>query len=664
MIRTLLFGLSLFALLLLAGCGASSPTLATIGDEQFTLHDFEKAYMKNNGVWDTCARSSIEDRQRFLDLVVKFKLKVKEARAIGLEKDSAVVSEMESYNVSVAQSYMLEKEVVEPGIQQLYNRKKEEVRASHILFRIPPSASPADTAAIYERAIKAIAQIPTTPFDSLAVRYSEDPGAKINHGDLGFFTGGRMVPDFEDACFSLKPGEYTKVPIRSQYGYHIIKVTARQPNPGSVRISHILLRFNDSSSDTDSVRDTVWMLYQKLKSGTPFAEVVQKYSQDPGSVERDGDIGLYERERIPPNIADIFYRLQVDSISEPIRFNYGYHIFKLTEKKPVPPLAEIQQDLKTQYQQVRYQYEYNRYVQGLKARYKVAIDSAAVNRLIVSIDTTQYAGTEKWKDTLTSEMMGTTLISSTDHPLKTKDFVEKVTTNNENSATRLNRSNIWMLMNKLADGVALEAYARLATERHPILGQLLQEYKDGILLYRIEQDEVWKKVMVNDSLLREYYSTYKENYRWPERVNFAEIYTLTDSMANAAYWKVQYGENFQEVAKEYTNRASYQEKGGEWGFQPFTMNELSRKASTMAKDSVTAPFRYEAGWSILKTLAFDSSHVKSFEEATPEIAGAYQEAASKQREQEWVELLKKKFPVTIKKELLPEAFKGKRVETQ
>ena len=136
-------------------------------------------------------------------------------------------------------------------------------------------------------------------------------------------------------------------------------------------------------------------------------------------------------------------------------------------------------------------------------------------------------------------------------------------------------------------------------------------------------------------------------------------------MAKVAYRKVRHGENFLHVAQEYTNRSGYREKKGAWGFQPYALNDLSRKASTMAIDSVSEPSRFqESGWSIIKTLAKDSVHVKSFEDATPEVASGYQEVASKQREQEWIEALKKKYPVTINKEALTEAFKRKRVESQ
>ncbi len=151
----------------------------------------------------------------------------------------------------------------------------------------------------------------------------------------------------------------------------------------------------------------------------------------------------------------------------------------------------------------------------------------------------------------------------------------------------------------------------------------------------------------------------RSEYRWPERVNFAEIHTTTDSIAKVAYNKIKKGRDFLNTAKEYTNRSGYREKKGVWGFQVFAFNDLSLKASKMAIDSVTAPFKFEGGWSIIKALGKDSAKVKTFEEAIPEVTAAYQEEASIQREQEWVEVLMKKYPVTINKEILKNAFKEK-----
>ena len=542
--HTLISGISILSLLFLFGCGTSIPVVATIGDQPLPLNYFEDNYAKNNGGWDSSAVSSLEDRKRFLDLLIKFKLKVKEARAQGLEKDSAIINELDTYNTSVAQSYILEKEVINPGIHQLYDRKIEEVRASNILFRLPPKPTPQDTVHAYDRAMTTIEQIPQVPFDTLATEYSDDPTVKTNHGDLGFFSGGRMVPEFEDACYSLKPGEYSKSPIRSMYGYHVVKVTARHRSPGTAHISHILLRFNEGMTDTAAVRDSIWMIYRKLKSGANFIDMVKQYSQDPQKNANNGDIGFFQRDRLPQKIADVFYSMKVDSFCEPMQFNYGYHIFKLTEMKPTPSFSAMENDLKDLYKQVRYNYEYDRYTRGLKAQYQVRIDSSVVRSLISSVDTTKISGVYGWQDTLSAEMLQRTLIHSTGKPFTVHDFTEKLLGGNDFKNFVLSPENIWILANKMLDVVAIDEHARRATERYPVLKNLLKEYEEGILLYRVEQDEVWKKVAANDSLLREYYNAHKEEYRWPERVNFAEIFTVADSMAKAAYWKLRVRRRF------------------------------------------------------------------------------------------------------------------------
>jgi peptidyl-prolyl cis-trans isomerase SurA len=663
MFRILFLGLSLLTVILLMGCGSSNPVIATIGNDKITLHEYENNFAKYNGGWDSSKTSSIESREKFLDLILRQKLKVKEAYSLGLDKDPAIISEVDNYKFSAAQTYIIDNELVKPAVEKMYERKKEEVRISHILVRFPAAAKPADTLAAYERAMKVLAMLPQVPFDTLAYKYSEDTTARKNYGDLGFEASGRTLPEFEDAYFVLKPGEYTKKPIRTFYGYHILKATGRRPSIGSIRLSAIFLKFNDSMSDTAAVRDTIWMLYRRLKNGESFEDLASKYSKNIRAAENKGDIGTYNLGQMNPMLSDLFYALQKDSITEPMQFKRGYQIFKETERNSIPSFAEIQKDLKLQYQRMRYQNEFYRYLQDLKGRYQVAIDSAVARKLISSIDTAKTTSDRNWKDTLTSDMLKKALVLSRDHFYTIEKFAGKISSMGDKHET-ITPSWMWSQIGKFAEDAALEEHARRNLSRYPELEQLFRDYEEGTLLYRIEQDEVWKKVLVNDSLLREYYDANKEKYSWPDRVNFAEIYTLADSTAKEAYWMLRYGEDFKEVANKYTNRSGYKEKNGEWGLQPISLNDLSRKASTMAIDSISEPIRFEGGWSIIKMLGRDNPCVKSFEEAMPEVASEYQDVASKQREQQWVEELQKKYPVTTNKELLPEAFKRKRVETQ
>jgi len=643
------------------GCGGSA-VVATVGTEKVSLEEFEDTYAKNNGGWDAVASSSLEDRQRFLDLIIKFKLKVLEAKAQGLLQDTSIQNELETYNISVAQSYMLEKELVEPRLKEMYQRRSEEIRASHILFRLNPNPTPAETLAAYNKALNVLSKINRMSFDTLASAFSEDPTATFNKGDLGFFSVGRMVPEFEDACYSLKAGEYTKVPVRTQFGYHIIKVVAHQPNSGAIRISHILKRFSQNLADSTAVRDSAWAIYLRIQQGLSFEKAASQSSDDVGSAARSGDIGTYERSLLPPDMSAMLFGAPLDTVLPPFRASYGYHIFKVTERRGIPAFTDVEKDLRQQYQQLRYDKDRKRYVQDLKARYKLSVDTTQVEKLARAVDSTGTATTLVAQDSLPPVFVNQRIMSAGKRAWTISEFLEKIAASQELKSLPLTPSNIRMMVDRLSDDLALEAHAATAGDRHPTFARLMQEYLDGILLYRIEQDEIWKKVVVNDSLLHRFYETSREKYRWPERVNFAEIFVTSDSLARRAYWKLRFGEDFLSVAEEYTMRSGYREKLGVWGFQPLTLNDLSQRASQMAADSVSAPIKYQNGWSIIKALGRDSARVKTFEEAGPELVSAFQEQAAKAREQDWVDSLRKKYGVVLHKEALAEAFKRKRIE--
>lgn len=660
-----IFLFSFFSVLVLAGCaGSGSAILGKIGDEPLTLEEFEESYAKNNGGWEKATTSTVEDRERFLDLLVKFRLKVKEATDRGLLADSSIKSELEGYRITVATSYMLEKEIVEPKLKELYNRKREEIHASHVLIRLKPEPNPADTMEAYNKAMRVVALVSKYSFDTLAVTYSEDQSASFNKGDLGFFTSGRMVPEFEDACFDLKVGEYTSIPVRTQYGYHIIKVTERQPYKGAVRVSHILRRFSQTLEDTVAVKDSTYLIHRILKGGLNFAQAAKQFSQDAGSSANGGDIGYYDRGRVPPEIESIFYRTPLDSITEPVKMPYGYHIFKVTGFKEVPPFQELEKESRQQYQQMRYNSDYENYVHTLKKRYRLNFDVLLLDQLTRTFDTTQTPSSLTWSDTLTDEMKKKTFLTCEDRSFTVGDFVQHVNSTAEFKSMLLNPKNVQHMVERMSEAKVVEQHALRVPQRYPAFSKLLKEYQDGILLYRVEQDEVWKKLVVNDSLLKSYHKENQEKYRWPERVNFAEVYVTKDSLAKAAYKEIQAGKDFGEVAAKYTMRPGYKEKKGVWGLTPNPLNEFSRYAAILPVDSIPPPFEHPNGWSIIKVLGKDSSHVKTFDEAMPELMSAYQEHASKVREQEWVAGLKERYPVVLRKELLLEAFKRKPVAQQ
>ena len=192
-----------------------------------TLGEFEEQYIRNNGGETAAARSTAEERKEFLDLLVKYRLKVLEARDKGYHTDEEIRKELEEYRNSLAVPYLTERALIDPAVEDLYNRRLEEVRAAHVLIRIPTDTlGRPDTLAGYNRAMDVLRQAKEgVPFDSLARQYSDDKGTRDNGGDLLWFSAGMTVPAFDAAVYVMKKGEICDQPIRTMFGLSLIHIS-------------------------------------------------------------------------------------------------------------------------------------------------------------------------------------------------------------------------------------------------------------------------------------------------------------------------------------------------------------------------------------------------------------------------------------------------------
>jgi peptidyl-prolyl cis-trans isomerase SurA len=194
-------------MLALAGCSSQEheAIVARVGDKPVTLKEYEDLYIKSNGTRDSAAKSSMQEREKFLDLVTKFKLKLTDAYRQGLDKKPELLGEIGQYKSSLAQSFLTEREITGPGARRLFDNRRNEYRASHILLKLSQHPSKEDSIAAYAKADSLIAMLNAgAVFESLAVKYSEDPSVSQNKGDLYYFTAGQMVPPFEDASFAME----------------------------------------------------------------------------------------------------------------------------------------------------------------------------------------------------------------------------------------------------------------------------------------------------------------------------------------------------------------------------------------------------------------------------------------------------------------------------
>ncbi len=507
------FGLSSY------NCNRANKTLAEIGDEKITLGEYEKQFLKTTNNVDSAKNKSMEEKRNFLNLYINFRLKVKDARDRGLLNNPDIQKDIAEYKKNFGPTYLVDKEVVEAEIKKLYERKKEEVRASHILINLAEHPSPQDSIAAYQKADTIIQKLKKgESFESLAEQYSQDRTAKTNKGDLYYFTGGMTVDEFEDAVYNLKVGEYTKEPVRTIFGLHIIKLTDRKPRFESIRASHILIQ--DKKDSTGKIIDSAQTyqkaleVYNKAKSGEDFATLVTQYSEDPGTKNNGGDLGYFDRRRLAQPLDSVVFLLKVGDVAGPIRTQFGWHIIKKTDEKQFQPFDKQKESLKTDFKRTkRFKDMYQAFVDGLKKKYNYKFSEDGFNFLKTKLDSTKtisdynldslFAGADK--DRIIALFEGGKITVS--------DILTNLSVNRDYQRSILNNQTLTQIVNSASEQAILNKGADDAhIDKDDEYQASLHDYENGLLVFRIDQDELWSKVKISDNDMKSFYDGNQSKY--------------------------------------------------------------------------------------------------------------------------------------------------------
>ncbi len=642
--------------LVIGGCASQqNAVVATVGGDKISLDEFNTVFTKSNGGKDTAQKATTEDREKFLDLYVQFKLKIKDAYDHGYQNDPGLQAELHEYTRNLAVTLLMEREINEPAIHRMYDDRLVEVRASHILLQLSPNAIPPDTAKAYMRAMQIIDSLKAgRSFEELALNNSQDPAVTYNKGDLNYFTSGKMVPEFEDAVFSAPAGAVLPYPVRTQYGYHIIKITDRQPNPGSIRVSHIIKRLTPQSTAQDTAKavKALEAALDSLKHGAKFADLAKSLSDDQRLKDRGGDIGFIDRGRTVKSFEDVVFRLKAGETSGIIKTPYGLHIAQVTEVEPVASFASMEQELRSFFQQHGFQKKYDLYANALKKEYNFVQSAEAVSAWNSSIDTAKTTSSETW-DSLFSTMTRAKELFTFAGQRITIDSVIRLTKAEQElgGLPFSNPATSGKIFDKISKNLVMEYKAQSVESTFPDFERTIKEYKEGSMLFKAEQNEVWNKISINDSAMHVYFDANRSKFMWPDRVNFQEIFVPNDSASKVVTFLLKKQKlPFDSVAAQYNKREATKQKNGEWGLMPATSNALSQRAWTMNVGEVSEFFPFQSWFSILKVLEKIPAGEKTFTEAGSELSSAFQEAESKRLENEWYESLLKKYPVTVYKE--------------
>ena len=476
------------SIFVLAGCAPKydDQIVLEVGPNKVTMRDFENFYMRNSTSLDAARQSTPQEREKFLELLTNYKLKLQDAYDRNLLNDPDIVSELRDYRVTLASTFIIEREITEPGIKRLYDHRQKQISAQHILFSMKPDASPEETLKVYTKAMDVLNRARRGEnFDSLVLKFSEEPSAKTNHGVIYYFTGGVMVgtSSFEDAAYGVKKGDVFQRPVRSTFGYQIFRVLDSEPTR-LLRVRHIMARFqtnNPDSADVASALGRIKAVQDSLKKGRDFASLAMKLSEDGGSTAQGGDLGWFERRRWVLPFDDAAFKLKVGEVSGIVRTPFGFHLLRLDSVKSLAPYSVMYSELKKTYQQTRYGEDYTRYIDTLKKRFKYSFNENAFTEFLSHVDSTKTTDDSSWDATLNPEVRSMTLITVNGRSIPVDSVISLLRKKQEFRSASLRRSDLKPHLDRIADSYLLEENAVGLEARYPDFASLMKEYTDGIV---------------------------------------------------------------------------------------------------------------------------------------------------------------------------------------
>ena len=381
---------SLFVLSNIAQTAGVDPVIMEINNKKVLKSDFEQIFWKNKKEDVT----NKEELDEYLELFVKFKLKVEAALEQGLDTTKKFKDEFRGYEIQLQKPYLADTTVNEELIKEAYDRTVNELRASHLLLLVAEDAAPVDTAAAYKRIISIRNDIlkGKLTFEEAAVKYSEDKSVVSNKGDLGFFSAFRMVYPFEDAAYKTNIGDVS-MPFRTQFGYHLVAPKETRKSRGKVKVAHIMVRIKKDASEADieNAKKKIDEIYTKAKAGEDFATLVRDFSDDRNSVRKNGELDWVEAGRYFQEFEDAAFQLKADNeISAPVQTPAGWHILKRIEFKPVDNLSVLRNELKNKVQKdaLRTQRTKSSFINKLKAEYAFMETKKNYDFLLKNLDNT------------------------------------------------------------------------------------------------------------------------------------------------------------------------------------------------------------------------------------------------------------------------------------
>ena len=624
--------------------GQEKPILK-IDDDEVYISEFEQIYWKNKK--ENIATK--EDLDNYIQLFVNFKLKVKAAEEMGLDTSKKFKDELAGYRVQLERPYLIDTSINENLINEAYYRTVNEVSASHIMVKLSPNPNPKDTLAAFRKIedIRLKINSGIASFEELAEEVSEDPSAKFNKGNLGYFNAFKMVYPFECAAYNTPVGKISKI-IRSKYGYHLVKPNNVRKAKGRTRTSHIMITINPKTKDIKAAENKINSIYEELTlRNKTFEALANEYSEDRKSAKRGGEIGwVSSADNFYPSFKETVFSLKEDNeFSKPFQTPNGWHIVKRLEFEPIGDLNSMRYELKNKIQKdSRAQKTKASFINKLKAEYNTK--ESFKPKILFDLVKKKGINNQNFKEFNDNKVLKTPILTFKDLSFSYIDFIQYLIKGN---LYKKCINNTDLLKNHFQKFVAKELieYEKTQLEKkHPDFRALMKEYRDGILLFEISDQKIWSKAVKDTAGLKKYYNNNRTLWQYPNRINGTLFTSNSKKIINRAYKLIVKGRlnNDSIIAllnKEDALNISYKEKNID-DFKNYNTNFDN------LNDGANKPIFANGKWYLFFVKEKLVTRTKEFNEAEGIIVSGYQSFL----EESWLRSLKEKYNIEINYDIL------------
>ncbi|WP_396159181.1 peptidylprolyl isomerase [Flavobacterium sp.] len=617
----------------------SKEVLFTINDKPYYTDEFERIYKKN---LDLVKDDTQKDLDQYLELFIGYKLKVNKAYKLGLQNNAPYQNELKSYRAQLAKNYFNDTKITQELVEEGYNRLQKEIRASHILILVDENATAEDTLKAFKKTedIRKRA-LAGEDFENLASQLSEDPSAKDNKGDLGYFTAFRMVYPFENAAYNTPRGEISKI-IRTRFGYHILKINDVRDNRGEITVAHIMiLNPKPEEAEKDS-KITINDIYKKIQQGEKFEELAKQFSEDKSSSSKGGVLNRFGSGQLSSEEFEsmAFSLKNVNEISAPFQSQFGWHIIKLIEKHPIKTLDEMKSELETKIGKDDRSKKITASLnEKLRKKYTYKRDNkqfAALSKLV-----TNDFYESKWTQPENTKDYTATLLTINSKKIEGKTFLDFI---DKQQKAGLKTKPLSKLTDDLyttfLDEQLKTYYDENLENDFSDFAHVMEEYRDGLLLFDLMEKEIWDRAKTDTIGLKNFYDQHKMEHMWKRRVEVTVASSTKEDIIKKA----------QALLKKNTEPQAIKDK-----LNVNNIVNVMTNSGTFEEGSDALPktIKYKLGVSevfkegeyyfVTNIKKIIPEGEKTLEECKGKIVNEYQQNL----EQHWVDDLKKEFTVNI-----------------